>query len=248
MLLTTGEKLDLKQKDVLHGTALRNGLSAPYHHHFFNIRLDTAVDGFNNSVYEVNCVPDYRTGIDNLQGNAFHRDKVQFKREWDAQRHISTETGRYWQIVNHSNKNLMGDHVSYRLVPSENSFPFLHPQSPVLKRAGFIRNHLWVTPFEPSEKYPSSMYPNKHQFEEEGLPQYTKKNRPIQDIPLVVWYNLGVLHIPRLEEWPIMSVTRANFWLLPDGFFNGNPSTYLKKPNTPDFDDKACNSNVKSKL
>ena len=84
----------------------------------------------------------------------------------------------------------MGENVSYRLAPLDNSFPYLHPYSPVMKRAGFIGKHLWVTPFHPDEKYPAGMYPNKPQFEYEGLPNYTKNNRNIVDSNVVVWYNM----------------------------------------------------------
>ena len=54
----------------------------------------------------------------------------------------------------------------------------------------------------------------------------------------------AVLHVPRLEEWPIMPVTRASFNLIPDGFFNGNPTVHLRKD--PKVEDTSCvrHSNV----
>jgi primary-amine oxidase len=60
-----------------------------------------------------------------------------------------------------------------------------------MKRAGFLKNHLWVTPYHPDEKYPAGDYPNKPDYVGDGLPRYTQNNRPIDDKPLVVWYTIG---------------------------------------------------------
>ena len=43
----------------------------------------------------------------------------------------------------------------------------------------------------------------------------------------MLWYTLGVTHIPRPEEWPIMVSHRTGFSLLPAGFFARNPSLDL---------------------
>jgi primary-amine oxidase len=45
----------------------------------------------------------------------------------------------------------------------------------------------------------------------------------------VIWYTLGVTHIPRPEEWPIMTVHPAGFRLVPDGFFDHNPAADVPK-------------------
>ncbi|PYM82470.1 MAG: hypothetical protein DME09_14225, partial [Candidatus Rokuibacteriota bacterium] len=47
---------------------------------------------------------------------------------------------------------------------------------------------------------------------------------------IVLWYTLGVTHIPRPEDWPVMPVHRASFTLEPDGFFAQNPALDVPKP------------------
>ena len=42
--------------------------------------------------------------------------------------------------------NAMGEPVAYRLVPGENTVPFARDDSSLMRRAGFIKRHLWVTP------------------------------------------------------------------------------------------------------
>jgi primary-amine oxidase len=57
----------------------------------------------------------------------------------------------------------------------------------------------------------------------EGLPKWTSANRPVENRDIVVWYTLGVTHIPRTEDWPIMPVHPTGFRLMPAGFFSQNP-------------------------
>ena len=40
-----------------YGAVLAPGLYGPHHQHFFNVRLDVAIDGTANSVYEMDAVP-----------------------------------------------------------------------------------------------------------------------------------------------------------------------------------------------
>jgi len=56
----------------------------------------------------------------------------------------------------------------------------------------------------------------------DGLPKWTAANRVIEKQDLVVWYTMGVTHIPRPEEWPIMTAHHAGFKLTPANFFTEN--------------------------
>ncbi len=38
----------------------------------------------------------------------------------------------------------------------------------------------------------------------------------------MVWYSLGVSHVLRLEDWPVMPMHRTGFKLIPWGFFDRN--------------------------
>ncbi len=44
------------------------------------------------------------------------------------------------------------------------------------------------------------------------------------DTDVVLWYTVGVTHMPRPEDWPVMPVQSAGFSLVPVGFFNRNPA------------------------
>jgi primary-amine oxidase len=64
-------------------------------------------------------------------------------------------------------------------------------------------------------------YPNQSQGSD-GLPRWADNDESIVDQDVVAWYTFGVTHIPRPEEWPVMSATHVGFRMLPAGFFTRN--------------------------
>ena len=80
-----------------------------------------------------------------------------------------------------------------------------------------------MTRYSPDEMFASGEYVNLG-HRQEGLPAWTKANRPIDGQEVVVWYTLGVTHIPRTEDWPLMPVHPVGFRLLPSNFFSHNPA------------------------
>jgi primary-amine oxidase len=211
-----------------YGTVVAPQTLAAHHQHFFSIRLDMAVDGERNSVFEVETerVP---RGPDNPYGNAFRPRRTLLRSESQAQRLIDPLTGRRWLVVNPSIVNALGQPVGYQLVPAGNVVPFAHEDSSFLRRAAFTTRHLWVTPFAPDERFPAGEYPNQHPGGA-GLPEWTKADRPIENTDIVLWYTLGSHHIPRPEDWPVMPVERAGLALRPFGFFDANPSLDVAPP------------------
>ncbi|MBF2002362.1 MAG: primary-amine oxidase [Synechococcales cyanobacterium M58_A2018_015] len=205
-----------------YGTLVAPELNALNHQHFFCMRLDFDLDGVENSVYEVNTVAE-PLGPENPYGNAFYAESTLLKTEQEAQRIIDPFTARYWKVINPNVQNRLGQPVGFKIMPGDNVLPFAHPDAPILKRAGFMTKHLWVTPYEASERYPAGDYPNQHPGGE-GLPQWTQANRAIDNTDLVVWYVFGHHHIPRPEDFPIMPVAYSGFTLKPLGFFDANPS------------------------
>ena len=211
-----------------YGTEVAPQVNAPNHQHFFGARLDFSIDGENNTVHEVNTrsVP---SGPENPYGNAFFAEATPLLRELEARRSTNPLSSRFWRVVNPGRKNSLGKPVAYRLCPGENVLPYAQPGASVLQRAGFLTNNLWVTPYDPRERYPTGEYPNQNAGGD-GLPKWTKANREIGARDLVVWYNFGQTHIPRVEDWPVMPVSSVGFLLRPDGFFDRNPAMDLPPP------------------
>jgi len=211
-----------------HGTAVAPGLYGPNHQHFFCVRLDTDIDGQANTVVEVNSevTP---LGPENPYGTAWVAMETPLLVEQAAQRTVNPDSGRFWRITNPARLNEMGDPVSYRLLPGANVGPFMHDDSPMRRRALFATKHLWVTPYDPKERYAAGDYPWQNPGPD-GLPRWTRADRSIECTDVVVWYVVGTHHVPRVEEWPVMTVAKVGFQLVPDGFFDGNPALDLPRP------------------
>lgn len=210
------------------GTLVAPGLYGPNHQHFFNVRLDWMLDGLENAVVEVNCEP-LPWGSENPRGNAWVARETLLTTESEAQRVIEPRTARYWKIVNPTKVNGVGSPVAYKLVPGANAFPFFHEGSPQWERGGFVRYHLWVTPYAPQERFAAGDYPNQ-QPGGDGLPAYVLQNRSIVNTNVVTWYTFGSNHVLRPEDWPVMPVDMLGFYLKPVGFFDGNPALDVPPP------------------
>ena len=216
---------DMHENNYWHVVA--NGVAAPHHQHFFNFRLDMDVDGTANTVMEQNTQT-LPPGPGNPYDNAFVMKESPLRSESEAQRQLNLATHRRWRVINQSAKNAVGEPTGYVLFTGENSVPLAGPGSSVRKRAGFMNSHLWVTQNNPDEIYAAGPYINQGKGGE-GLPKWIKQNRPLENQDVVMWYSLGVTHLPRPEDWPVMPVHKAGFKLMPLGFFDRNPALDLPK-------------------
>jgi primary-amine oxidase len=143
--------------------------------------------------------------------------------EKGAGRRMDQQAARHWLVVNTTQQNALGHHPGYLIVPGGNSLPYVAPNSPVRQRAGFINNHFWATQYRAGELNAAGPYPNQSTAGD-GLPRWIGDDQSLVNQDVVVWYTFGLTHIPRAEEWPIMSVTHVGFRMLPAGFFARNPS------------------------
>lgn len=86
----------------------------------------------------------------------------------------------------------------------------------------FAEHQLWVTPYKPEERYAAGVYVTNSKGGE-GLPAWTKADRPIENTDIVAWYTLGFHHVVRIEDWPVMPTLWHEFMIRPINFFSQNP-------------------------
>ncbi|MET8427685.1 primary-amine oxidase [Nocardia sp. NPDC004860] len=203
-------------------TEMAPGLGAPFHQHLFCARLDVAVDGHKNAVDEVDAVRIPVSDI-NPHGNGFRQQFTRLTTETQAQRLADNIKSRYWLISNPEKTNRLGQPTAYALYP-EGQPPLLADESSaVYKRGAFGRNHLWVTQYDATQRWPSGEIINQAPGDD-GLAAWVEADRPIDGEDIVVWHSFGLTHFPRPEDWPVMPVDYAGFKLKPVGFFGRNPA------------------------
>lgn len=214
-----------------YATEVAPGLGAPFHQHLFSARLDMAVDGEQNSVFEVDAVREPVSDV-NPYGNAFRRRMTPVTRESEAARSADGSVGRVWHVVNPAKTNRLGQPVGYALHPEGQPTLLADDSSSIAQRATFATEHLWVTAYDPAERYPAGDFVNQHPGSG-GLPAYVAADRPLESADVVLWHTFGLTHFPRTEDWPVMPVDYAGFTLKPVGFFDRNPALGVPKSTSP---------------
>jgi primary-amine oxidase len=207
--------------DLLFGQLVDLGLTSANHQHIFNMRLDMDVDGQDNTF--VTLSPRViRAPATSLRKSAWVIDERQYDREQTAQ--VDSAPGVQWTVVNPNQHNSLGYPTGYLIdVESESTTILMSDDDFPLQRAAFVQHDLWVTQFDNTQLYAAGNFPNQS-LGGDGLPKYIADNAALKNRDIVLWVNLGLTHITRVEDWPLMSTEWfGSLELKPFMFFNRNP-------------------------
>ena len=214
-------------RDRRYGHFVADNTVAVNHDHYFNFRLDLDVDGTENSFIQEQLKPRHLSG-DTPRKSIWVTETKTAKRESDAQLQMMMEHPASWRVVNPNVVGALGYPVGYEIAPGHNAISLMEDDDYPQRRAAFMEHNLWVTPYREDERFPAGDYPTQSHGGD-GLPAWTKSNRPIENTDIVVWYTIGFHHVPRPEDWPIMSTAWHSFELRPFDFFVRNPEVDLPR-------------------
>ena len=133
-----------------------------------------------------------------------------------------------WRFMSATRENKVGHPTSYRIKPGMTGAALISEDDSPRKRAGFINHHLWVTPYEQDELYAAGEFPTLS-TPGMGLSMWTMDDRAIANTDIVAWYTVGMHHVVRSEDWPVMPVAWHSFEIRPFDFFDKNPALDLPK-------------------
>jgi primary-amine oxidase len=218
-----------------YGTEVAPRINAQNHQHLFSLRVDSEVDGRNNSVLQSDAVPsDHPVGSpENYYGNGFLCKKTPLRTSLDAATSYCHETNRSWDIINPNKLNEISKKpVSFKII--NNSCPpmLAKPGSVVWKRAAFARNSLWVVPYKDYELFPAGDYvcqstgQEGHPFNQSIL-DWAQRNENIENTDIVCYLQFGLTHFPRTEDFPIMPAEPVSIMLRASNFFQKNPALWV---------------------
>lgn len=208
------------------GQLIAPGLSAVDHDHYFSYRLDLDVDGVNNTLMVDKLVP-YKLPENTMGRKWIWAMKPEMlKKEGDAKLDVSVAHPAMWMFTNEGVKNSLGQNTSFAIMPGETGISLLPPDEWPQKRAGWSEHNLWVTPYDPTERFASGVY-LMGSTGEDSLPNWVKQNRSIMNTDIVAWYTVGFHHVPRPEDWPQMPIMWHTFSLSPFQFLPRNPTMDL---------------------
>ncbi len=210
-----------------YGRFVADHVVAVNHDHYFNFRLDLDVDGPTNTFVH-DRLETVQLPADHPRRSVWVVNGATASRERDAMLDVDMHRPALWRVVNPAATNHVGYRTSYQLVPGMSVMTLLTADDYPRRRAGFIDHHLWVTPYRADELYAAGMYPTLSR-PGEGLPKWTATNRAIENTDIVLWHTIGMHHVARAEDWPVMPVVWNTFELRPFDFFDGNPALRAPK-------------------
>jgi primary-amine oxidase len=218
---------DRDGKDGRYGHFVADNTVGVNHDHYFSFRLDLDIDGTENSFLKEQLKTE-RLPADNPRKSVWVTETKIAKVEEEGQLQMMMEHPALWRVINPNVKGPLGYSPGYEIAPGHNGVSLMVDDDWPQRRAGFIGHHLWVTPYREDERYPAGDYPTQSHGGD-GLPAWTKGNRPIENTDIVVWYTLGFHHVTRPEDWPVMPTAWHEFELRPFDFFAHNPAVDLPK-------------------
>lgn len=197
------------------------------HDHYFSYRIDLDVDGSTNSLLldqlRTEMLPD-----EHPRKSVWVSKPMIAKTESEAKLKINLDKPTLWRVISSDRKNHVGYPTSYQLMPGKTANTLLSEDDYPRRRVGFIDYHLWTTPWNQNERFAVGDFPTLS-LPGKGLPEWTRKNRSIEQKDIVLWYTVGMHHMVRAEDWPVMPVLWHSFELRPFDFFNRNPALDLPK-------------------
>jgi len=73
--------------------------------------------------------------------------------------------------------------------------------------------------------WPAGRYvPQTTDAPKDSVTEWAKGEESIEDEDIVLFLTLGVNHVPRPEDWPVMPVEQVRLTLKPVHFFKANPA------------------------
>ena len=189
------------EHDIKYGIMVAPGVMAPCHQHIFSLRIDPAIDAYDDSQikYE-DTVPMEYLPKSNPYGVAYevHDSVVDTTGTLD----LDVSTNRAVKFVNRSKKNsVTGKPVGYKLHLPATQLALAHATSMHGKRAEFADHHFYFTKYNEREMFPAGDYPWQSSGGK-GVKGWAARKEKLDGKP-VVFANFGFTHNPRPEDWPV---------------------------------------------
>jgi primary-amine oxidase len=209
-------------RDTAWGNLVAPGLVGVNHDHFLSFRLDVDIDGERNTLVRQRLIPVCTAAGTNERRSLWRVLDEPVEREGPLRDNGPGDA--LWIIENPDATNRLGQHPAYELRPDHTVTSMSMPMpDDAGQRAAFSSAPSWVSAYDPDELYAAGLFPNQSKGGD-GLPAYVAQHRPVANADIVLWYTMGFHHVPRPEDWPVMSTMWHSLSLVPYGFFGRNPT------------------------
>ncbi len=217
------------EADTKYGTLIAPNLVASNHDHYFNFRLDFDVDQPGNRFGVMEIVPGEVTA-DSPRRSLWQVKHTMPETELEARYRLSAMEPRHFHVMNMDRKGPLGHTPSWMLHHGSVAYgPFDYENDPPMKRNAYIEYSVWNTVHDPDQRYAGGKFPMQSDGTD-TLAEWVKADRSLKDQDVVTWFTAGFHHIPRMEDWPVMSTDWKTVHIQPFNFFAHNPALTIRNP------------------
>ena len=209
------------------GTVVHTGALASHHQHILSLRIDPAIDGHGNTLVtsEAQAMP---ISDINPHGTGYKVEENTISSSCGMD--LDYTRNRSFKITNPSSLNrINGSPVAYKIQAPPFQKMLAAPSSFHYRRAEFADHNVYVTRYREGELYAGGRYTNQSRGGE-GVRTWAARADPLvsddgtQGTDIVVWVQMGMNHVVRQEDWPVMPVETMRVSLKPCNFFDRNPA------------------------
>jgi primary-amine oxidase len=210
-----------------YGTLIAPNLVAANHDHYFNFRIDFDVDQPVNHFGTMNIVP-AEVSADSPRRSLWKVEERMPHSELQARYKISSMDPKYFHISNPDRTGYLGHTPGWMIHHGDVAYgPFDFANDPPFKRNAYIEYSVWVTPYDPTQRYAGGAFAMQSDGSD-TLAEWVKADRSLMDADIVTWFSAGFHHIPRMEDWPVMSTEWKTVHIMPHNFFAHNPAMTIR--------------------
>ncbi|KAJ4002737.1 hypothetical protein NW766_012667 [Fusarium irregulare] len=212
-----------------YGFKIHDSLSGSLHDHVITFKADFDILGEKNSFQKIAIQPTtekYKwSGGKSI--NTMKAVKSFIENEDDAKINWAPNGGAMYAVVNKDKKNPYGELPGYRIVPASGVAYLTVQDSNITQNAGHhTTHHLYVTRQKDNETYAAGAYnsltPEDPQVD---FNKYFNSESLVQE-DVVVWFNLGMHHMPHTGDLPntVFSTAHSSMLIEPLNYLLGDPS------------------------
>ncbi|KAF1987640.1 putative membrane copper amine oxidase [Aulographum hederae CBS 113979] len=216
-------------KNEEYGYHIHDALSGSMHDHVLNYKVDFDILGTANTMTTVTpvAVSQVYPWSDGKARNTMKLERATIENEDQGKLYWGANGATQYKIINSDYPNKFGELPGYRVLPSEGTIYLTVQNSSNLARAANWATHdLFVTKQKDTEPRAVHPYNNQDVYNPAiDFAEFFDGDSLVQE-DIVVWFNLGMHHVPHTGDLPntVFTTAHSGFQIMPLNYLLGDPS------------------------